>query len=93
MRRLLIFCSLFLAGCGQPPSLPKDVVARVNNYMITTGEFKHDLDGSLAVFRNYPDISPALVKEKILDEMIVNQLLLEEAQKLNFDKQIGRAHV
>ncbi len=87
MQGLLIVCVLFLAGCGQPQALPKDVVAKVNNYMITADEFKRALDTSRAVLRDYPDLAPSLLKEKVLEDMIVNQLLLEEAQKLDFDKQ------
>ncbi len=87
MRRLLVIAMLLCAGCGQPQALPKDVVARVNNYMITADEFRRALDAAPAGFRNYPGLTPAMVKEKVLDEMIANQLLLEEAQKLNFDKQ------
>lgn len=84
---ILILCVLFFIGCSPSPTLPKNVVAKVNNYMITTDEFRQALNASRAVFKNYPDLTPQAVNEKVLDEMIVNQLLLEEAQKLNFDKQ------
>ena len=87
MRGLVVICVLLCAGCGQPQALPKDVVARVNDYMITTDEFRRALDAAPAVFRNYPGLTPAMAREKVLDEMIANQLLLEDAQKLDFDKQ------
>ncbi|MEI8012871.1 MAG: peptidylprolyl isomerase [Candidatus Omnitrophota bacterium] len=87
MRRLLIGSLICLAGCGQANNLPKDVLVKVNHYSITTEEFNHALDASKSVFKSYPDLSPREIKEKVLDEMIVNQLILEEAQKLGLDKQ------
>jgi hypothetical protein len=86
MRIVLLFCLLCLAGCGRSQTLPWDVVAKVNDYSITVEELKREVANSSAIFKNYPEIPPAELKSKILEEMIANQLLLEEAQKLNVDK-------
>ncbi len=86
MRAILTLCLLCLTGCGQAKTLPKDIVAKVNHYMITTDDFKREITSSWPVLQNYPNIPPSELKAKILDAMITNQLLLEEAQKMNVDK-------
>jgi parvulin-like peptidyl-prolyl isomerase len=86
MRIFLLFCFLCLAGCGQAKTLPGDVAAKVNGYSIAAEDLEREIAASWPVFRNFPDISPAEVKARVLDRMIVDQLLIEEAQRINADK-------
>jgi len=81
----LVFC--FMAcGCAQHSNSDDDqVVAKINNYELTKEDFKNEallITGSKSL---PPDQSKA--KEELLDEMINKKILIQEAQKLNFDKQ------
>jgi hypothetical protein len=67
--------------------LPGDVVAKVNNYSITAEELEREIAAAWPVLQNYPNIPFAELKAKVLDSMIVKQLLIEEAQNLNVDKE------
>jgi peptidyl-prolyl cis-trans isomerase C len=87
MRAWIGVVLLCVLGCGRPVQPPEAVVARVNDYEVTADEFRRELAMSRGVIRNFPDISPQELKDKVLDELIVRQLLLEEAQKLDIDKQ------
>lgn len=86
MRIVLLLCLLGLTGCGQAKPLPGNIVAKVNGYSITSEELEHEIAASWPVLRNFPGLSSADLKAKVLDSMIVNQLLIEEAQRLNVDK-------
>ena len=88
---LLFFLSLvvFLAGCSpkphQDPVLDKPL-ARVNNYVITVRDFQQEVGYLKPVFRSLSPKIPLMMKAGILNDMISRELLLEEAQKLNIDK-------
>lgn len=74
-----------LAGCGKcgAPAEEK-VIARINRYTMTVDDFKDE--ARLVAPNRYVGGDPAKVKEILLDEMITRKLLLEEAQRENFDK-------
>jgi len=89
--KLLIFLVMmvWLSGCSQEPaggSSSSRAVAQVNNYTITVEDFNHEVGFLRPVFRSISAIPPAELKLSILDEMINRELLLEEAQKINIDK-------
>lgn len=86
MRIVFLLCLLSLTGCGQAKPLPGNVVAKVNGYSITSEDLENEIAASWPVFRNFSGLSPEDLKAKVLDSMIVNQLLIEEAQRLNVDK-------
>jgi len=78
-----------LTGCNQKPSgnpASQQVVAQVNHYAITVDDFNHEIGFLRPVFRSISAIPPAELRVGILDEMVNRELLLEEAQKLNIDK-------
>ena len=83
----MLFCLLGLAGCGQSKTLPGNVVAKVNNYSITAEELEQEIAAAWPILQNFPGLPPAELKARVLDGMITNQLLIEEAQKLNVDKE------
>lgn len=68
--------SFFGYGCCKPErSLPEDkVLARINNYTMTVDDFR----GSARAIGG--------TKEEVLEELITRNILLQEAQKQNFDK-------
>lgn len=90
MRKIAIVVTLFflffaVCGCGAKKATDeKTLVARVNNYEMTTGDFMTELElmtGNKNLFND-----PERMKEDLLEEMINRQLLLQEAQRQNFDK-------
>ncbi|MFH0984196.1 MAG: peptidylprolyl isomerase [Candidatus Omnitrophota bacterium] len=89
MRIFFLFCLLGLIGCGESKPLPGDVVAKVNGYSITSKELEREIAASWPVLQNFQGLSAEALKAKVLDSMIVNQLLIEEAQRLNVDKDPG----
>lgn len=80
MMAMYIFC---LYGCQKAPD-DKTLIARINNYEMTVSDFKDEAGLTLASKRIYSNADKA--KEELLDEMITKQVLLQEAQRQNFDK-------
>ncbi len=79
----IIFC-----GCGcdsaDPGSEDARVVAGINDYELTVADFKNEADFTLS----QKDIlsNPLEAKERLLESLITKNILLQEAQKQNFDK-------
>lgn len=74
-------------GCGVQKDHAEDprVVARINDYELTVSDFKSEarlLKGNKSL-----SADPARRKQELLQEMIDKKVLIQEAQKLNFDKQ------
>jgi len=83
----VLFLILLIAGCGKAKEyLPEaECVATINNYKLTVADFKEDL--KTAVAQKYLVEDPAKAKRDILEELITRKVLIQEAQKGNFDKQ------
>ena len=85
----LLLTVVVLTGCSQKPHqdpvLDKPL-AKVNNYVITVGDFEQEVGYLRPVFRSISPKVPLMMKAGILNDMINRELLLEEAQKLNIDK-------
>ena len=76
---LLITCQIcLLCGCGRPAgkSAEDKVIARINNYKMTAGDFR---DSARVV---------SGTKKEVLEQLITRNILIQEAQKENFDKGI-----
>ncbi|MCK5161716.1 MAG: SurA N-terminal domain-containing protein [Candidatus Aureabacteria bacterium] len=73
-------------GCDSagPGSEDESVVARINDYDLTVSDFKNEADFTLS----QKDIlsNPLEAKERLLESLITKNILLQEAQKQNFDK-------
>jgi parvulin-like peptidyl-prolyl isomerase len=83
---LIISCVLFLSG----QEIVEEIVAVVNDDIITLSEYKREYDGRYQVLRAQVsgdefDRQYAQMKKELLNEMITNILLLQEAQKKGFD--------
>lgn len=73
------------AATASAPTLPQNVLVKVGNWTMTTAEFKERL---AAVKEFIPDFNPKdkEAKKFVLDEIIKQQLLVEDAEK----KGLGR---
>jgi len=75
------------SGCSKrAPSQKEDteVVARISNYRLTVGDFKDE--AAFTFIREDLMSSPSEAKERVLENIITKKVLLQEAQKENFDK-------
>jgi len=66
-----------ICGCGRPknPGADDKIIAKINNYTLTAGDFR---DSAAKMMGG--------TKEAVLDELITKNVLIQEAQKENFDK-------
>lgn len=84
---LVIFLSLLSAsGCGKIEARPKDskVLAKINNYELTTEDFRDEIRVTMHNKELPADLQKA--KEELLDEIIMKKIILQEAQRQRFDK-------
>ncbi|MEA3489422.1 MAG: hypothetical protein U9R44_03645 [Candidatus Omnitrophota bacterium] len=84
---VLVVSGVVLSGCGRKPAeVDGDtrVVARINNYELTSVDLKNEIDLTSAT--RYLAADPARAKEEFLEDMIIKKILIQEAQKQNFDK-------
>lgn len=66
-----------ILGCGCTKNPDKSqIVAQINNYQLTLADFKQEAEMSLT----------GAPKELILQDIITKELLLQEAQKMDLDK-------
>lgn len=90
MRRdltVLIFILVlsFGAGCSNKSAgAPGVIVAKIGSYELTAGDFSDEARLTSANKNLSEDAKKA--KEELLEEVIVKKLILQEAQKQNFDK-------
>ena len=83
----IIVSGIVFFGCGrrlQEKGEEAQVVARINSYELTVRDFKDEADITLSSIELSGD--PLKVKEDFLEDMITKKILLQEAQKENFDK-------
>ena len=81
-----IFLLIFVCGCGNKGAKNDDrVLAKVNNYELRVSDFKGAVDPAL--LRRYASYSSSQEKEQLLETLISKEVLLQEAQKLNLDKE------
>ncbi len=75
-----------LNGCGSNEAKHKGrrIVARINRYELTADDFRNE--ANLIMVNKYFSGNPAKIKEDLLDEMIDKKILIQEAERLNFDK-------
>lgn len=64
-----------IPGCAKKPD-KNQVVAEINNYSVTIDDFKQEAEMTI----------PGASKDLILQDIIAKELLLQEAQKMNLDK-------
>jgi hypothetical protein len=90
MRKLIIFAAILVfsvtgAGCGRKPAGPDGkVLAKINTYELTIRDFNDE--ARLTMSNKLLSGDPKKAKEELLDEIITKKVLLQEAQRRNFDK-------
>ena len=78
--------SFFISGCMNNPHGGKDkVVAKINRFELTVEDFKEGVNPLL--MKKYSAYSAIQQKDQVLEELITKEVLLQEAQRLNLDKQ------
>ena len=80
----LFFAVLAVHGCANKAPQDKKLVARINNYELTVEDFKNESD--LVMSNKYLSRDPQAAKDQMLEEMITKNILIQEAQAQNFDK-------
>ena len=82
---ILSICFIFY-GCGQdkPVSGGGKIIIKINKYEMTSEEFLQE--ARLAMPGKYLPIDTDKAKTEILDEIITKEILLQEAQRQNLDK-------
>lgn len=89
--KILLFVLMALivtAGCAKSKEdahLENRVIAIINNYKLTAADFKDGLKTTIAQKDLASD--PVRAKADILEELIMRKVLVQEAQKENFDKE------
>lgn len=81
---LALFICLSVHGCGKKASQDKKIIARINNYELTAEDFK-DAAGDMLYNKFSPEASEK-TKERLLEELVIKNILVQEAQAQNFDK-------
>ncbi len=81
---LSILLSSVFVMAGEPRGNDDKVLARINNYTLTVADFESETQGKLPSGLSAVDLEKA--KEGLLDDLITKKLLIQEAQKQNFDK-------
>jgi parvulin-like peptidyl-prolyl isomerase len=80
-------CIVGCAGRDEPRGKEKKrVLAKVNKYEITADDLADEIKISGIAGRYHSGVPADKIKQQILDDIIIRQLLLEEAQKENLDK-------
>lgn len=74
---------LSIAGCARKKG-PERIVATINDYNMTVDDFNYESKEVLRTGRLIGGVP--ITKEDILDALITKELLLQEAQKENLDK-------
>ncbi|MDD5504166.1 MAG: hypothetical protein PHV77_02490 [Candidatus Omnitrophica bacterium] len=77
---VLLILPVFLCGCGKKYD-PQKTVARINDYYMTVEDYKSELDTT------YMGKKGVLSGEQMLDDIIANEILVQEAQRLGLDKE------
>jgi len=79
-----ILLSSVFAMAGEPRGGDSKVLAKINDYTLTTADFESETQGKLPSGLSDADLKKA--KASLLDDLITKKLLIQEAQKQNFDK-------
>lgn len=80
---LLLLLIAVSAGCAKPADKDQ-IVARINNYRLTVDDFMKEAKLNLPSML-LKDTSGA-VKEQLYKDIVTNELILQQAEKMNLDK-------
>jgi hypothetical protein len=81
----VILAALMLVGCPAGPVREKEqVLARVNDYELTVGEFEELLAEEIEMTPDYKLTREG--RQRFLDQLVRKELLIQEAQRLQIDR-------
>lgn len=79
---LIVFLLIPAFGCAKKAATDDErVIAKINNFELQASDFKEALDPALMKYYTVED------KEQLLEMLISKEILLQEAQKLDLDKE------
>ncbi len=81
---LIALSCLFATGCPTAPSEDAQVVARINDHVLTLGEFEQELKQELEFNDDFKMTGQA--RTQFVERLIRNELLLQEAKKRRLDQ-------
>ena len=81
---LLFLLLLSLFCCSQEKPVESKILARINDYNLTLDAFHHQLAAELEFDKDFKLTEEA--KQEFLEELIVKELLIQEAKKLKLDR-------
>lgn len=87
MKWMLLLLCVYVAGCAPRPLTTEKVVARVNGSAITADDFLRELERASPMLGQFGDLSDEDIKASVLDNMVVNFLLMEQAKKKGLELQ------
>ena len=83
---MMIWCvSLFAAACGGGAPENEQILAKVNEYKMTLGEFEEQLVAELEFQEDFKATLEA--RRELLDQMITEELLIQEAMRRKLDRE------
>ena len=82
---LLTGLLLLLVACGSENASKGPILARINDHQLTLEEFEHQLAAEQDLDRNYK--ITAETKQEFLEQLIQKELLIQEAKRLQLDRQ------
>ena len=82
---LTVLISIQISGCSKEKPGDTQILARINDYNLTLGEFQSKMAGEIEMEKDFKLTREA--RDGFLDEIIRKELLIQEAKKLNLDKE------
>jgi len=79
---LILFTQLF--SCSQDQTKEGKILARINDYKLTIGEFQYQLAAEIELDEDFKLTEKA--KREFLERLISKELLIQEAKKLKLDR-------
>ncbi|MFC1867598.1 SurA N-terminal domain-containing protein [Thermodesulfobacteriota bacterium] len=82
---LLLLLSMQLFSCSKDKTDHPEILAKINDYNFTLREFQTRLAAELEMERDFKLTKEA--RDEFLDAIIKKELLIQEAKKLDLDKE------
>jgi hypothetical protein len=82
---VLFFLSLSLFSCSQEKTEKGKILAIINDYSLTLEEFQYQLAAELELDKDFKLTKEA--KKEFLEELIRKELLIQEAKRLQLDRE------
>lgn len=81
---VIIFCSILLLACSHEQNKSDKVILKVNNYELSKDDFQFQLAAEYEYDENFK--LTYVTKKEFLNELIMKELLVQEAMRLELDR-------